>query len=150
MQLSKRISFILTGIGLALGMSTTSYAAEQDQKLIIDLQKAEQLQKACRISFLFQNKLSHPLKDMILDTAVLDKDGLAQQFLMLQTGALSLGKRRIRQYDLENIKCQDVGEILINDIAECQGASPEKDKITAESCLSALSASSRSKIKLGL
>lgn len=150
MQLSKRISFILTGIGLALGMSTTSYAEEQDQKLIIDLQKAEQLQKACRISFLFQNKLPHPLKDMILDTAVLDKDGLAQQFLMLQTGALSLGKRRIRQYDLENIKCQDVGEILINDIAECQGVSPEKDKITAESCLSALSTSSRSKIKLGL
>lgn len=150
MHFIKRISYILTGIGLAIGVNTNAQASEQDQKLIVDLQKAEQLQQACRVSFLFQNKLSHPLKDMILDAAVLDKDGLAQQFLMLQTGQLSKGKRRIRQYDLADTKCQDVGEILINDIAECQGMSAETDKLTTESCLSALSVSSRSKIKLGL
>jgi hypothetical protein len=92
-----------------------------------------------------RNGLAVPVKDVGLEVVLLNKDGLAQDFMMLRTGELIKGKRRVRQFDLPDVSCGDIGEILINDVADCQG-----EGLNPANCLAVLSASSRTSIKLGL
>ncbi|MCV6577492.1 MAG: hypothetical protein OIF58_17345 [Cohaesibacter sp.] len=119
--------------------------AQGSQSLDLELNNSVQHDGVCRLSFMVRNGLSVPVTDLGLEVVLLNKDGLAQDFMMLRTGELISGKRRIRQFDLPDIACGDIGEILINDVADCQG-----EDLTPASCLVKLKPSSRTAIKLGL
>ncbi len=116
----------------------------------IDLNKAEQQEDRCRISFQFHNIMGHNVQDMVIDVAILDQQGIVQKFLMLQTGKLTQGKRRLQQYDLAHTQCGDISEILVNDISTCDISVLDKTLFTPDACLDALKVRSRDKIKLGL
>lgn len=119
--------------------------AQQGGSLDLELNNSVQHDGVCRLSFMVRNGLTVPVKDVGLEVVLLNKDGLAQDFMMLRTGELIKGKRRVRQFDLPDVSCGDIGEILINDVADCQG-----EGLNPASCLAVLSVSSRTSIKLGL
>lgn len=134
----------MTGNVLLLGAQKVS-AQEQDNSISIELNNAQSLNEACRLSFLVRNDLGAPLQELGLEIVILDSDGLAQDLMVLNTGSLTPGKRRLRQFDLPDLDCDKIGEILINDISECQS-----DAMTPAACLAALRLSHRTEIKLGL
>ena len=147
MPLSKPLAFGLAGLLLA---SAPAYAAEtkaagQNNTIAIELNNASQQEDVCRLSFLVRNGFDKTLKDIGIEIVLLSQGGLAQDFMMLRTGELSAGKRRVRQFDLPDVACADLGEILINDVSDCQG-----DGLSAPFCLAALRPSSRISVKLGL
>ncbi|WP_321446510.1 hypothetical protein [uncultured Cohaesibacter sp.] len=123
----------------------TEAAPDSDRVISVELNNAQALEGACRLSFLIRNDLGVPLETMGIEIVMLDKKGLAQDLMVLSTGALSQGKRRLRQFDLPDVDCDALSEILINDVSDCQA-----EGMTASGCLAALRPSSRAKIKLGL
>lgn len=131
------IGLCLTGGAPAFGQSSGA--------LDLQLNNAVSHDGVCRLSFLVRNGLDVALKDLGLEIVLLDKDGLARNFMMLRTGELIRGKRRVRQFDLPDVDCATIGEVLVNDVADCQG-----DGLTSASCLAALKPSSKTAIKLGL
>ncbi len=119
--------------------------ASANGTLGIELNNAVNHDSVCRLSFQIHNGLDHPLEAIGLEVVLLDKEGLATDFLMLRAGNMPKGKRRIRQFNLPDVNCNTLGEVLINDISECAAGD-----LDANGCLAALVPSSRIDIKLGL
>lgn len=119
--------------------------ADSDKKITLELNNLTQHDNVCRLSFMVHNGLDSVLTDLGLEIVLMDTNGLAQDFMMLRTGRLVSDKRRVRQFDLPDVVCSSLGEILINDVSDCQG-----EGLTPESCLGVLNPISKSKVKLGL
>lgn len=120
-------------------------AQESKKELTLELNNAVQVEGACRVSFLFHNTLAGTISDISMEVAILDKEQMTKDFLLISTGRLTQGKRRILQYDLAETPCSDIGTILINDVSDCQ-----MTDMTAAQCLDAIHPSSRISIELGL
>ena len=134
----------MAGCGFLL-LPQEALAQEHGKSISIELNKAQPLKDACRISFIVRNDLGAPLQELGIEIVVLDRDGLAQELMVLKTGSLREGKRRLRQFDLPQTDCGQIGEILINDVSECQA-----DGMTAASCLDVIRPTHKTNIKLGL
>lgn len=98
----------------------------------------------CQVVFFGKNGLEADLDDVTWRLAVLDADGVFKNLLALPLGSLSAGKRRIVQYSLPS-PCEELSEIIVNDVAVCEIGGAESDL-----CLSQLSVSSRTAIGFGL
>lgn len=140
-------SFIqkITPFAIFFLLSASLSQAEQGQQIEVELNNAQQEDSVCRLSFMIRNALPQTVGELSMEIVLLDTQGLARTFMILRSGQLTAGKRRIHQFDLPDTSCSELGEILINDVADCQG-----DSLSPASCLKMLSASSRTQIKLGL
>lgn len=146
MSLSRGLLALAASITLVTSAFAQQPAAKgATESLTLELNNARQSEDICRLSFMIGNQLGTTLEDIGLEVVLLDKNGLAQDFLLLRSGRLTEGKRRIRQFDLQGVSCTDLGEILVNDVSDCQGTG-----LDANLCLDALSTSSRAGIKLGV
>lgn len=98
----------------------------------------------CQVVFFGKNGLDSDLDEVTWRLAVLDAEGVFKNLLALPLGSLSAGKRRIVQYSLPS-PCNELSEIIVNDVAACEIGGVESDL-----CLSRLSVSSRTTINFGL
>lgn len=144
LNLTRKICHLLPVLGL-IAFCQSATAQEAKQELMLELNNAQQVESGCRVSFLFHNTLAGTISDVAMEVAIMDKAQMTQDFLLISTGRLTQGKRRILQYDLPDIACADIGTILINDVSDCQ-----INEMTAAQCLDAIRPSSRIDIKLGL
>ncbi|WP_319529967.1 hypothetical protein [uncultured Cohaesibacter sp.] len=135
----------VTALCLASLLSVAVTEAAAEGTLGLELNNAVNHDSVCRLSFMVHNGLDVQLETLGLEVVLLDKQGLAQDFLMLRSGNLPTGKRRVRQFDLPDVNCNNLGEVLINDVAECTA-----EGLDANGCLAILTPSSRIAIKLGL
>ena len=131
-------AFILSGI-------VTASSAQDKAAISFELNNARQTGKGCRLSFVVQNGMPAAIEALALEIVLFNKEGLVDQFLKLKAGALPMGKTRVKQFVLKGKDCGGLSKILINEIAECKG-----EKLSPTACMSALSISSRTPIKLKL
>ncbi|WP_350335393.1 hypothetical protein [Coralliovum pocilloporae] len=123
-------------------------AAEQEvtkERLSLTLLSSTQQELVCRITLQFKNELNVEIKNLAAEIVLLDKAGLARDFLVLDGGSLTKDKRRIRQFDFQETRCADLSEILINDVIRCEG-----EGLNPRLCAARLSLTSSADIKLGL
>ncbi len=135
---------VLLGLG-SLALPAQAQTAETGRQLTLELNNAKQVESGCRVSFMFHNELGQLVEDISMEVAILDKMSMSQNFLLISTGRLTEGKRRVLQYDLPEQSCDEIGTILINDVSSC-----EVGEMTPADCLDALRPSSRVDIKLSL
>lgn len=141
----------LLGLGLLLPASLYAQDQGQDQDttpaepaLSIDLNDAAPgEQGGCRLTFLIQNGLEADLTNLSLETVVLTTEGQVERVTLFDFGELPAGRPRVRQFDLSGLVCESVGQVLINDVAACEGIG-----IGSDACMPALTLSSRSGIDL--
>ncbi|WP_417411611.1 hypothetical protein [Hoeflea sp.] len=114
-------------LSLILGLSvagTAVHAQDLNQpSLSIDLNATQQLEQACRLVFVAANRTSASIDAMSLETVLFDASGKVDRFALFDFKDLPLGKTRVRQFDLPDTRCSDIGRILINGAASCKGAS---------------------------
>jgi len=65
-----------------------------------------------------------------------------EKLSVLDFKSLPKGKSRVRQFAVKDIRCDDLGQILINDVAACESASKTM-------CSEKLTLKNRSEIKFG-
>jgi hypothetical protein len=101
---------------------------------------------ACRLTYVASNGLSAPLEMTSFQMAVFDADGAVTRLIVLDFGALPLGKTKVVQFDIPGQTCAQISRIIVNDVAQCTTTGGA----AVEGCLTSLSTASRSTIQFGL
>ena len=131
-----------------IGAQDTTEAAPAEPEgaqIAVELNRLKPSPKGCLFTFIMKNTTKIFIEDLGLEVVLFDSDGRVERTLVLSTGSLPGGKTRVKQFDLENIQCTGLSQVLINDVTNCKG-----EGLDAAACLKGLSISSREDVKLTL
>ncbi|HUF45488.1 MAG TPA: hypothetical protein VMN43_09095 [Aestuariivirgaceae bacterium] len=132
---------------LAFALLSGSTGSGAQQKLLtIELNRMQQSQNGCRLSFMAVNKMGTGLDKTALEIVIFDADNIVSQMLLLDFGRLPNDKTKIVEFDL-SLQCEQISRVLVNDIAECAGA---EEQNLAEDCFNALRTLNRAEIEFGI
>lgn len=144
MRLSSMIAIALLAVSLCLpGLP----AAAGDPKpaggasLSLELNRVEAVDNVCRTIFVVRNGMGVAIKDLVAELVLFDKKKQVLKFLTVSTGALPEAKVRVLRFDLKDVACDQIGQMLLNDVKRCEGEGLEPAR-----CLSAVKLSSRAEI----
>ncbi|MBJ3776011.1 hypothetical protein [Acuticoccus mangrovi] len=129
----------------ALGDTTAAAPDAAAPTLHLELNNLAPHADGCRVTFLVRNGLPSAIDELSLEVAVFKADGPIERLMRLNFGVLIKDKTRIRQFDLDGTPCPDIGRILVNDVATCDGPS-----LTPLDCLKAIEVGDDAKIPFGL
>lgn len=123
---------------LALAVPAHAQDHAPAPRLSIELNAMQQVDGACRIVFLADNRLGADLSALSYETVLINTDGVVDRLTLFDFQGLPAGRQRVRQFDLDGVQCASIGQILINGAASCAG-----DGLTGAECIDELSVSSR-------
>lgn len=132
---------------LVLGLAAAAAAARAEDlgpsSLSIDLNALEQIDQACRLVFVATNGTAASIDAVVLETVVFDTAGTVDRLALFDFKALPVGKTRVRQFDLPETRCSDIGRVLINGAESCKGPS-----LKGTECMDQLDLKSSSKTEI--
>jgi hypothetical protein len=125
----------------ALTILASAAAAQEAAapRLAVELNRIDQIEGACRLTFMVENAMGADLDALALETVLFDADGLVERLTLFEFGALPSGVPRVRQFDVPGLACDGLARVLINGVAECPGGLP---------CAAALAPSSRTDVEV--
>ncbi|WP_346911622.1 hypothetical protein [uncultured Roseibium sp.] len=115
--------------------------AQEAETIALELNKADTVDGACRVTLVVKNSLTSALDALRLDMVIFDKSGGVAGYAGIDFGAIPQGKTLVRQYNVAQIDCGTIVNLLVNDIRSCERA----DKVET-SCLPHLELKSRTDI----
>ncbi|MDO5704517.1 MAG: hypothetical protein Q4G49_05500 [Paracoccus sp. (in: a-proteobacteria)] len=102
---------------------------------------------SCQLTVITTNRLSQGLTRAAWQIAIFDRDGIVQSLPVLDFGALVAGKTKVAVFELAGRPCAEIGQIVVNDVAECTA---EDGDNLRDACLSGLATRSRADISFGI
>ena len=100
-------------------------AADEDAPALrLELNAAETVAGACRLTFLVENRLGADLTALGFETVILTTDARVAQMTLFDFREIPADRPRVRQFDLAGLPCDGIGRILINGASACDGAAP--------------------------
>ncbi|ARO14984.1 hypothetical protein BVG79_01640 [Ketogulonicigenium robustum] len=120
MTFFRQISPLIAALSLAMGASAAGAQQVVPGRLGIEANAKEDVDGACRVSFLATNGLDENLYKLSFEAVVFDKAGEAAQFTLLEFTELNKGAVRVRQFDLRGRSCDDVGQVVVNRTLTCE------------------------------
>ena len=133
-----------TGMILLVGGIAPVAAQDGDAALKIELNGLEQVDKACRMTFVVENALAVTITKAVFEVALFDAKGLVERLMVLDFRDLPKGRTRVRQFDAADTSCGAVSRILVNDATECAG-----EGLDPGACIAALTTSTTTQTKFG-
>ena len=107
-----------------LGAQTRGTARD----LVLELNKLEPLEKACRAYFLIKNQSKDEIEDIKLDIFIFGKDEVISRRFAISTGQLRPGKTVIRLFDIPDLECGTAARFLVNEVISCSSATGPIDR----------------------
>ncbi len=104
----------LSSVGAQAQTSGGSEAA-----LSVELNTMEDVNGACRLTFLVNNQTGSPIDEAVFETVIFDSDGGVVRLSLFDFRDLPLDRPRVRQFDLPETPCASVGRALINGANSC-------------------------------
>jgi hypothetical protein len=140
----------LAASAVVAGLPPASAAdgASGDATLGIELNSVSQEGAACRLVFVVENGMGADLSSAVFETVLFDSEGRVVTLTLFDFGALPAGRPRVRQFDLADTACADLGRLLLNDAHACTADGESSGAITPEACAAALRWSSRTGIEV--
>ncbi len=133
-------------LALALLALPTGSVAQQERQLTNELNKVQQSQDGCRLSFVAVNKMGTNLETTAMEVVFFDANDVVSEMLLLDFGRLPSDKTKVVEFVLQQQKCEQISRVLVNDVVECSSA--EEQNMTRE-CFSALKTSNKAQIEFG-
>lgn len=137
------IFFILLAFSLGTVVSPAQSVENADRSIIIELNRLQPNESACRASFVIQNKTGTALGNLDLELVLFDEEQRIIKTVSLGAGALPEEKSRVSQIDLPELGCDALGQLMLNTITKCEG-----EALTPDICLSISKTRSRADIEL--
>ena len=100
-------------------------AGAQEGRLTVELNKTEAVEAGCRSYFLFRNRSGHTLAEFEMSLAILDTDGVIDRLLTIDAAPLPDGRTTLKLFEIPEIACERIGEILLHDIPACRPQNAE-------------------------
>jgi hypothetical protein len=132
-------------IGAAIAAIAFGQAAiAQDGKLTVELNKLETGEEgACRAFFMFRNQNPMSFEEFEISLAVLDRDQIIDRLLTIDAAPLPALRTTLKLFDIPEIACTDISEIIIHDIPACKPQNGEPME-----CFAILDLVSRADVRL--
>ncbi len=113
----------LGALGLALGAAGLGGAQAADAPaLTVELNKLEPQAKACRAYIVVDNPSDQTYQALKLDLIFFRTDGVIDRSLLFDLAPIRPAKKSVKIFDLDNLPCDSIGSILVNDALECRDA----------------------------
>jgi hypothetical protein len=122
--------------------------ASGEATLGVELNAVSQEGASCRLVFVVENGMGADLSSAVFETVLFDSDGRVVTLTLFDFGALPEGRPRVRQFDLAETTCADLGRLLLNGAHACAAEGEAGGAITPETCAAALRWSSRTSIEV--
>ena len=114
---------IIFGAALALGIGP---ALAQDQgaalegPLVVELNKLEEGEGACRAFFLFRNQTGRSFEGFELSLALLDTSGVIDQLLTVDAAPLPVARTTLKLFEFPDVACGEIAELLLHEVGACR------------------------------
>jgi hypothetical protein len=118
-------------------------AADAAPSISVEMNSTLQLEGACQLTFMLANNLAADIASLVFETVLLTKEGAVDRLTLFNMRDLPSGSPRVRQFNVPLLSCDDLGQVLINGVAECSG-----DGIETAACISAVDYSSRIDVEI--
>jgi hypothetical protein len=139
---------ILFSALLAIAWMSGPAGADAQQKLLtIELNKVQQSQDGCRLSFVAVNGMGTDLETTAMEVVFFDAGDVVSEMLLLDFGRLPADKTKVVEFVLQQQDCGQISRVLVNDVVECSSA--EEPNMTRD-CFSALKTSNKAEIEFGV
>ena len=116
------VRFAAVTAGMAMAVSSICQAQDAaTAKLDIELNALAPSQKGCMMTFVAENNLQAPINKISFELAFFNDKNAVDRITVLDFRDLPQGKKRVRQFDMPNVKCETVTRIIINDTPVCDG-----------------------------
>ena len=89
------------------------------EALVVDLNRLEDRDEACRLHFVFTNPTDRVFEQLTFDLVLFDAGGVIAERVALEAAPLLADKTVVKQFDIAGRACADIGRVLINDIGAC-------------------------------
>lgn len=104
----------------------------------IELNAVEDRAGGCRMTFVATNGLGTDLSELVLEAVIFNPEGLVARLVLLDFQDLPQARPRVRQFDLPDLECTKVGQVLVNQVGTCSG-----QELPEQACAEAMQPSSR-------
>ena len=122
--------------------------ADAQQKLLtIELNKVQQSQDGCRLSFVAVNGMGTDLETTAMEVVFFDAGDVVSEMLLLDFGRLPADKTKVVEFVLQQQDCGQISRVLVNDVVECSSA---EEQNMQRDCFNALKTSNRAEIEFGV
>ena len=109
----------------AVMMATPALSAEGD--LVVELNKFEVGEnQACQAFFLFRNNTEQTFEGFEMSLAILDQNGIIDRLLTIDAAPLNATRTALKLFEIPEIACDNVSEILVHDIGSCRPQNGEQ------------------------
>ena len=90
-------------------------------KLNIELNALTPSAKGCMMTFVAENDMATAINKISFELAFFNDKNAVDKLTVLDFRDLPTGKKRVRQFDMPNVKCEAVTRVIINDTPVCDG-----------------------------
>lgn len=119
--ISRLLALALLAVPTAAMSQSVTEAASG---LSIELNAAQEVQGACRFTFVAQNDTGSEIDKAVFETVIFDLAGTVVRLSLFDFRDLPQGRPRVRQFDVPGMSCAAISQTLINGTSSCivQGA----------------------------
>ncbi|WFR94322.1 hypothetical protein [Rhizobium tumorigenes] len=103
--------------GSASAQQQTPVAA----RLNVELNALTPSAKGCMMTFVAENDMATPIAKISFELAFFNEKNAVDKGTVLDFRDLPVGKKRVRQFDMPNLKCEAVTRVIVNDTPVCDG-----------------------------
>jgi hypothetical protein len=125
---------------LLVAMPPLAYA--QGDGMHIELNRLEERGAGCRVHLVLENASPQAYTSYRLDLVIFGTNGVIARRLALESAPLRARKTMVKEFELTDFSCKQIGRILLNDISRCTSAAGDMDD-----CISATRVSSRGSVE---
>ncbi|WP_298262203.1 hypothetical protein [uncultured Litoreibacter sp.] len=144
-KLTKSIFNATATAATAAALAFATPALAQSGNFALELNNATDIGDGCQLTYVATNNTGIALVETAYQVALFDENSLVTGTLVLEFGALPVGKTKVVQFNLAGKKCATISRILINDVSACKSADG-----THDFCMTGLITNSRGDIQLGV
>jgi hypothetical protein len=125
MRLKTIVCLSLCGfVAMAAGFPTLAQQATPAPaagKLNVELNALTPSAKGCMMTFVAENDMATAINKISFELAFFNDKSAVDKLTVLDFRDLPVGKKRVRQFDMPNVKCEAVTRVIINDTPVCDG-----------------------------
>ena len=142
-MLRRHIASLVLCLSVFPGVVLAQPAEKAASPLFLELNALQDVGSACRLTFLVRNETGQLIDQSIFETVIFDTSGGVVSLSLFDFRELPANRPRVRQFELPNMACSTVGQVLINGANSCL-----VDGVESKICDKALSLSSRQTVEL--
>ncbi|CUK08260.1 hypothetical protein RUE5091_03057 [Ruegeria denitrificans] len=117
----------LAAIVCTLPFSAQAQSADDAPGLAVELNAVENVEGACRLTFLVENQTATAIDTANYQVVIFDSAGVFERFTLFGFRDLPSERPRVRQFDVRDITCENLGRVLINGLSGCTVSGVDSD-----------------------